>query len=161
MHQEQRREIEQMYLDMFGKMRAYASVCLENDALAEEAVQETFSIACQKPEMLFSSPNTRGWLMVTLKNTIRNIKYTRIAAKKLLEQYLVIHINEISFAEDRINLNILYDNVSDTEEFKLLTEFAVDGLSYEEMANTRGISCDTCRKRVQRAKEKISEKIKN
>ena len=160
MNEEQRRKIEELYHEMFEKMKIYAGCSLENKALAEEAVQETFRIACQKPEALCSSNNPQGWLFETLKNTIRNMKSSRATAKRIVEQYLVTQVKEISFTEDKVNLNILYENIADTEEFKLLSEMAIEGKSHEEMAKARGITVSACKKRVQRAKEKLQKKIK-
>ncbi len=160
MNAEQSQQIEALYLEMFDKLMAYACSSLDNEALAEEAVQETFRIACQKPEALCKSLNPQGWLVLTLKNTIRNMKSSRATARRIVEHYLMTQIKEISFSEDRIQLNILYENVVDTEEFKLLSEMAIEGRSHEEMASSRGITVSACKKRVQRAKEKLQKKIK-
>lgn len=161
MEVEQSKIIEDLYLEMFDKLMSYARSNLENEALAEEAVQETFQIACQKPEKLCASPNPQGWLVLALKNTIRNMKRGRAMAKQIVERYLLAHAKEFSFSDDRIDLHILYENVADMEEFKLLSEMAIEGRSHEEMAKARGISINACKKRVQRAKEVLQKKIKN
>lgn len=160
MNAEQRRQIEDLYLEMYHKLMAYAGSSLDSEALAEEAVQETFHIACQKPEDLCGSPNPQGWLVLTLKNTIRNIKSSRASAKRIAESYLMAQLKEIAYSEDRIQLNVLYENVADMEEFRLLSEMAIEGRSHEEMARSRGISINACKKRVQRAKETLQKKIK-
>ena len=159
MNAEQNRKIEQLYQEMFEKMKVYACCSLDNEALAEEAVQETFRIACQKPEQLCGSVNPRGWLVQTLKYTIRNIQSNRETAKRIMEKYLMTQIDAFAFSEDRIDLHILYENVADTEELKLLAEMAIEGRSHLEMANSRGISVSACKKRVQRAKETLRKKI--
>lgn len=152
-------KIEELYLEMFEKLKIYACCSLNNDALAEEAVQETFRIACQKPEELCKSVNPQGWLVQTLKYTISNIKSSQASAKRLVEKYLITQIKDFSLSEDRLDLHILYENVADTEEFKLLVEMAIEGRSHLEMAKSRGISVDACKKRVQRAKEALRKKI--
>lgn len=159
MSTEQRQQIEALYLEMFDKLKAYAKCSLDSEGLAEEAVQETFRIACQKPDALCSSSNPQGWLVLTLKNTIRNMRSSRATAKRIVEQYLMTQMKEVSISEDRINLNILYEDVADTEEFKLLSELAIEGKSHKEMAESRGITVSACKKRVQRAKEKLQIKI--
>lgn len=159
MKSDQKEQIEILYLEMFDKLMVYASVNLDSESLAEEAVQETFRIACQKPDHICSSPNPRGWLVQTLKNTICNMKRNRAVAKRIVEQYMLTQINEISISEDKIHVNILYDNVADTEAFKLLTEMAIEGRSHEEIARTRGITVNACKKRVQRAKEMLRKKL--
>ena len=159
MNAEQNRMIEELYREMFDKMKAYACCSLDNESLAEEAVQETFRIACQKPEQLCESANPRGWLVQTLKYTIRNIQSNRESAKRIMERYLMTQIDDFTFSEDRIDFHILDENVADTEELKLLAEMAIEGKSHLEMANSRGISVSACKKRVQRAKETLRKKI--
>ena len=63
--------MEQLYREMFPKLYMYALRIMSKPSLAEEAVQNTFCIACSKEDSLFSSDNPHGWLMNTLKNVIR------------------------------------------------------------------------------------------
>ena len=44
--------IENLYMEMFDMLFVYANSSIKNEPLAEEAVQETFRIACQKSEQL-------------------------------------------------------------------------------------------------------------
>lgn len=153
-------EIEDLYLQMYSKLFAYARCLLENDALAEEAVQDTFHIACRKADAMCESANPEGWLFNTLKRVILTTIRNRSNAKRILMDYFASNVNDISIRNDQINLDILYDDVSDTEEFKLLKEMALEGKSHLEMARNRGITVAACRKRVQRAKEFLQKKIK-
>jgi len=155
----QRKRIEELYLEMFDMLMVYARSALDCDGLAEEAVQETFRIACQKPAQVCESVNPQGWLVQTLKYTICNIQSNQASAKRLLDKYLETQGKGRVFWEDRYDLRVLYNNVADTEEFKLLAEMAIEGRSHLEMAASRGISVDACKKRVQRAKEKLKKKI--
>lgn len=161
MDKEQSRFIEQLYMEMYDMLITYARCALQEDELAEEAVQETFRIACQKPDSLQESPNPNGWLVNTLKNTIRNIKHNRANAQRILTQYLELQINESAYSEDKLKLAALYSDIANTEEFKLLKEFALDGRSHLEIAKSRGITVVACKKRLQRAKEKLRIKILN
>lgn len=155
----QSKQIESLYLEMFDKLFIYARSNLDNDALAEEAVQETFRIACQRPEKLCSSENPQGWLVLALKNTIRNMRSNRATAKRIVEKYLMVQFQEDALSEDKLSLEILYGSVADTEEFKLLSELAIEGKSHKEMATSRGISVNACKKRVQRAKETLQRNL--
>ena len=157
MNAAQRKQIESLYLEMFNKLIVYARSCLENEALAEEAVQETFHIACQKPEELCGCGNPQGWLVLTLRNTIRNIRSNQATARRILEQYMPTQFLDTAVSEDPLNLQLLYGDIADTEEFRLLYELAIEGRSHQEMAKARGISVDACKKRVQRAKEKLKK----
>lgn len=160
MNAEQHAQIEALYREMYDKLVAYACCGLDNISLAEEAVQETFHLACQMPEKVCGSPNPQGWLVLTLRNTVRNIRSNQAGARKLLERYMLSQQKELFITDDGVRLNVLYENLADTEEFKLLSEMAVAGRSHEEMAAARGITVAACKKRVQRAKEVLQRKIK-
>ena len=153
------KEIDRLYLQMYAMLFEYARSSLSSDALAEEAVQDTFIIACQKPEALCNSSNPKGWLVNTLKNVLSNTKRSQNIAKRILLDYFSCNIDDISVSDDRIGVEIMYDDIADSEEFKLLKEMALDGLSYIEMAQNRGITVGACRKRVERAKKVLQKKI--
>ena len=160
MRPEYSERIEQLYLEMYDMLLTYARCSFKEESLAEEAVQETFQIACLKPDKLCESQNPRGWLVNTLKYTILNMKRSRESARQLLSNYLITQNECIAFSEDKLSLKLMYEDVSHTEEFKLIKEMAIDGRSHLEMANARGISVNACKKRVQRAKETLQKKIK-
>lgn len=161
MNAEQNKLIEQLYLELFDCMMAYARSSLRSESQAEEAVQETFRIACMKPEELYISLNPQGWLLKTLKFTIQNKKRTNDNAVRLMTDYIARHSNDTAFSEDKVPLEILYGPLAQSEEFQLLREMAVEGRSQLEMAQDRGISLNACKKRVQRAKEYLKIKLKN
>ena len=158
MTSDQRKRIEEFYLEMYDRFFIYARSALDNESLAEEAIQETFRIVCMKPEDLLSSPNPKGWIVNALKYTIQNMKRSRDKANVLLTQYLAAN-SSAAFSEDRISLEVTYENVARSEEFSLIKEMAVDGRSHLEMAQSRGISVAACKKRVQRAKEFLRRNI--
>ena len=160
MNPEYSQRIEQLYLEMYDMLITYARCSFAEESLAEEAVQETFKIACQKPDQLCESINPKGWLVNTLKFTIRNMKRSREKARQILSNYLIEQNACIAYSEDKLSLRLMYEDVSDSEEFQLIKEMALDGRSHLEMANARGISVNACKKRVQRAKEILKRKMK-
>lgn len=86
-----RHAIDKLYLQMYARLFEYARSSLANDALAEEAVQDTFAIACQRPEALLNSPNPPGWLVITLKNVISNTLRRQQTAQRVLSGYCADH----------------------------------------------------------------------
>ena len=160
MNPEYSEQIAQLYLEMYDMLISYARCSFKEESLAEEAVQETFQIACQKPEQLCESENPKGWLVNTLKFTIRNMQRSREHARQILSGYLIAQKEYDAFSEDKLSLQLMYADISDVEEFKLLKEMVIDGKSHLEMANARGISVDACKKRVQRAKETLKRNLK-
>lgn len=161
MDEEYRNQIEALYFELYDRMLAYACSALGSDLLAEEAVQETFRIACQKPQSVCSSPNPQGWIVETLKYTIRNIRSSQASTKRMLERYVLTQVDDITILEDQISISVLYENVASSEEFQLLREFAIEKRSHQEMAAKRGITISACKKRLQRAKESLQKKLKN
>ena len=158
MNPEYSKKIEQLYFEMYDMMISYARCSFAEESLAEEAVQETFKIACQKPVQLCESVSPKGWLVNTLKFTIRNMKRNREHLQQLLSK---VEQNDTSlYSEDRLPLDLEYGDLANTEDFKLIVEMAVDGKSHLEMATARNITVSACKKRVQRAKEKLQEKLK-
>lgn len=153
MNVEQSKQITMLYMEMYYDLMRVARKNEDSESLAEEAVQETFLVACRKPEECLASPNPKGWLINTLFNVICNAKRKRATAKRLVERYLMAKYRDAAVSEDRLDLKILYGNTAEMEEFKLIVEMAVEGKSHKEMAESRGISVVNCRKRVQRAKE--------
>ena len=153
-----KKEIERLYLKMHDMMLTYASVTLQTQSLAEEAVQETFYIACHKPEALLECQNPEGWLITTLKYVIRNTLRQQMSIEEKLNQYLAEKMNELSY-EDQLPLEVLYGDISSSSDFLLLKELALDKKSHAELASARGISVAACRKRVQRAKENLQKKL--
>lgn len=159
MTKEERDMIGQLYTELYDFLIGYALSSLKKESLAEEAVQETFRTACLKPEEVRSSPNPRGWLVKTLKFTINNMKKTQANASHFLAVYTAIQSQELAVSEDNLSLESMYGDIAGSEEFQLLKEMAVEGLSHLEMAEKRGISVDACKKRVQRAKDYLKKKI--
>lgn len=159
MNKEERDAIEALYLQMYDLLISYALSSLQSESLAEEAVQEAFRIACMKSDALLTSPNPKGWMINTLKYTIANQKRTRTAATRVLAAYMSAQSQELLVSEDSIKLEVMYQNVADSEEFQLLKEMAIEGRSHLEMAEKRGISVAACKKRVQRAKDFLKKKI--
>ena len=151
--------IAELYLRMYDFLLDYAQVNLGSHALAEEAVQETFEIACQRQEELFSSVRPEGWILNRLKNVMDNTKRNREADNNLIHRYTSVYYRELEAAEDSVRVEVLYDNLAEMEELKLIKELTVDGLTYLEMAQKRGISVAACRKRVQRARETLRKKL--
>lgn len=156
-----RKQIEQLYYEMYDRLKVYARSSLNNEDAAEEAVQETFRIACQKPDSVCNSPNPKGWIFNTLKNTIRNIRSSQASAKNLIETYQLLYSHELEHAEDHPSLELLYGNTKNSEDLTLLIEMAIEGRTHAEMAAKRGISINACKKRVQRAKENLQKMLKS
>lgn len=155
----QRRAIEKYYHEMFYPLSAYAKSALNERMLAEEAVQDTFRIACAKADNLLSSPNPKGWLLNTLKNVIHNAIRSRAYLNSLVVSSIDFDETIVSGDEDAPDLDFMYSDITDNEDYKLLKKIALDKYTMLEAAQELGISVEACKKRVQRAKKKLKKQF--
>ena len=154
---EQQAELARLYRETFRPLYAYALSVLRDQSLAEEAVQETFFIACAKSEAFLESPNLRGWLTLTVRNVTRNLK---MRERKRAGQVSLSDMLEEPVGEADVSLKpeLLYDSYVSEEEFALLSRVAIDGYTMLEASEQFGISVEAFKKRVQRAKKKFLKK---
>lgn len=151
--------IAQLYKIMYEHMLSYAKAVLLDHNLAEEAVQNTFCIACMKPEEALGSNNPNGWLIVTLQNVMRNMKRERANMGRLIMETLRVEDIQEAQTQDEENVDILYSDVSARSDFKLLKWIVLDGYSMMEAADELGITVSACSKRVQRIKRLLRKKF--
>lgn len=160
MNDQQSKQIECLYIQMYNMLYEYARSVLGNETQAEEAIQEVFRIACQKPADVCESINPQGWMVLTLKHVISNMGRSQFIETRALAKYSSLHPDIANSLPTQIEVELLYNDIADTEEFHMLKEMTIEGLSYPEMAQKRGISIEACRKRMQRAKEFLKKVVK-
>ena len=151
-------DLEQMYREMYPTLYAYALRILKDHALAEEASQDTFCIACAKREQALSNPKPRGWLMLTLKHVMQNMLRAQRKVQRLL--FLTAGEEQPAEAPELLDVDVLFGDVSDSEDFRLLKRIALDQCTIVELAQDLGISVEACKKRVQRARKRLQKKLK-
>lgn len=151
-------EIEKLYKEMYPALYAYALRVLKNPTLAEEAIQDTFCIACAKQEQVLSNPKPQGWIMTTLKYVMQNVFRTQ----QKLQRMLSLNAGEELPVEapELLNVDLLFGNVSDSEDFQLLKRVALEQCTMPDLAQELGISVEACKKRVQRARKRLQKKLK-
>ena len=152
-------DLEQMYREMYPTLYAYALRILKDHALAEEAIQDTFCIACAKREQALSNPKPRGWLMLTLKHVMQNM----LRSQRKLQRLLFLAAGEeqpTMEAPELLDVDVLFSDLSDSEDFRLLKRIALDQCTIVELAQDLGISVEACKKRVQRARKRLQKKLK-
>lgn len=144
---------------MFGSLYSYAYGILKNTHLSEEAVQETFQIACSKPVDLMSSKNPKGWIMLVLKNVLRNTLRRLATLKKYIVAAESANIDLIAGPAPGSNVDLMYSDMVTEAEFQLLKRVAIEQYTMLEAAEALGISEEACKKRVQRAGKKLRRKL--
>ena len=149
--------VETLYRRMFHTLYAYALRGMSDPSLAEEAVQDTFRVACEREDKLFASDNPEGWLMNVLKNVIRS---TRRERARLAETVLEVLDENGGAADVELDLDTLYGDLLGSEDFRLLKRIALDRCTILEAAEELGIPLETCKKRVQRARKRLQKRLR-
>jgi len=147
--------IETLYREMYFPLFHYALAVLGEPGLAEEAVQETFAIACMKREALAASRAPRGWLKNVLRNVIRNTQRRRAQLQRLVIASLQYDEGSIVGAADDDHLDAEYSDLLSPGDYRLLKRVVLDRYSMREAAAELGISTEACKKRVQRARDRL------
>lgn len=159
MDKEKEEMIERLYREMFPRLYIYAVNALNDDHIAEEAVQDTFRIACMKAVELQHSKNQQGWLMLTLKNVIRNIRRAQTRMANLLVTIFSENDTVVCNANHELEFSALYSDLVGAEDFDLLVKIAVEGDTIADVAAELGITVEACKKRVQRAKARLKKAL--
>ena len=159
MTREEREYIDQLYRDMFHSLHVYACGILGNQHLAEESVQETFRVACDKPKELITCPKPKGWLVETLKNVIRNAQRKRIMLEKYIATLEPADLERLVSPDFGGDVDLMYSDLVSPAEFHLLKRIDIEGYTMLEMAEELGINVETCKKRAQRAREKMRQQL--
>lgn len=151
--------LEQLYRAYYHQLFLYAKAAVKNPHLAEEAVQDTFHIACSKIRELQRSENSAGWLVQTLKNVLKNMERTRSSLYTSLHTTVPYNDAVLGTQQDEIDVALLYGGILTEEEFHLLKRIALDRYSFLEAAEELHISVEACRKRFQRIRKKMRKNL--
>ena len=138
----------------------FAESSLHNYALSEEAVQQTFEIACRKIDDFCSSPNPDGWLTKTLSLVIRNMEKRQRSERRVIAITDEYRPDLVAAPEVPLPLRVTYGSLVDTPQFRLVYEAEVLGRTYKEIAKDLGITESTCKKRAERARDYLRRKLK-
>lgn len=157
---EQHQFITERYLEKRRFLLEYAESFLHNYALSEEAVQQTFEIACRKIDDFCNSPNPDGWLTKTLSFVVRNIESRQRTERRVIAMTDEYRPDLAAAPEVPLPLRITYGSLVDTPQFRLLYDSEVLGYTLAEIAKELGISESACKKRAERARTFLQKKLK-
>ena len=157
---EQDRFFTAIYLDRRKPLLEYAESNLHNHALAEEAVQQAFEIACRKIADFQSSPNPQGWIF----NAVRFVVFN-MASRQRTESRVIAPVDEyrpdlVAAPADPLPLRIHFGQLVDSPQFRIVYEMEIVGRTLAEIAIDLGISEAACKKRAERARKHLQKKLR-
>jgi DNA-directed RNA polymerase specialized sigma24 family protein len=150
-----------LYASMYDVLYQKTMLRYRDPDFAEDVIHETFAIACAECQQLLKHPCPEGWLLVTARHVAER--------KHRLRDYHVLPLDDAeqipsSRPDDPADLlepDVLYADLAQTKEFQLVRELTEGQLTQGEAAAKRGITQVAYRKRIQRAKKSLAEKISN
>ena len=157
---EQNQLIAERYLEKRRFLLEYAESSLHNYALSEEAVQQTFEIACRKIDDFCNCPNPDAWLTKTLSFVVRNIISRQRTERRFIAMTDDYRPDLAAAPEVPLPLRVTYGSLVDTPQFRLLYEAEVLGHTLAEIAKDLGISESACKKRAERARTFLQKKLR-
>ncbi len=123
---------------------------------AEDYVQDAFLAALRHIGTLRTLENPRGYLNQILKNVIgyqlRSLRYAISLQAKLRDRMEIAR--EEPYTEV-IRPETLFRGAVSDGELELLIRFYLEGWSQKELAAELGVSEDTCKKRIKRARMRL------
>lgn len=157
---EQDRLIETLHHLYFNKLTLYAMSILRDPIRAQDVVQDTFHEAIVHIDKLMEHENPGGWLMLTLKNKIRESERSRrryIARFLSLESDIATElIAEIEQPADSDRQTLLkIEEILTKEEKYLLKRLIFNNASHLEVSQELGITVWACQKRLERVRQKL------
>lgn len=157
LNEKQEQFIKNLYIDLNAVLSAYAYKTLKDKHLAEEAVQEAFYIACVKVSSCMECPNPKGWLMVVLKNVISNMRKDNIRYYRTFIPISVYNLPQTIFIETDTDVHY-YDFLSEPD-LAIFKKIVLNGITLQEASCELGITQEACKKRLQRARRRLKEKL--
>ena len=157
---EQNQFLSERYHEKRKFLLEYAESSLHNYALSEEAVQQTFEIACRKIDDFCNCPNPDGWLTKTLSFVVRNIESRQRSERRVIAITDDYRPDLVAAPEVPLPLRVTYGSLVDTPQFRLLYETEVLGYTLAEIAEELDISEAACKKRAERARIFLQKKLR-
>ena len=148
--------ISELFLECHDGLVRYAQRIGYSQEEAEDLVQDTFAVVVQKYDVFLASDNRQSWVFGILRRCMGRLNRDGQYALRLQEQ-LKLYASGVQ--EDQLDLVTLYQGIVSNEDLELLILHCVHKCSYESLSRKFHISEPTCRKRVQRAREKLRQAL--
>ena len=157
LNHEEQRFVHDLYEQHFVALLNYARRLGFRDEVAEDYVQDTFVVVVRHIDEVKNCRSTRAYLIKVLKNTIgynlRSIRYASSLKEKLAKKKQYTRAREPGIEE--LEPETLYRGLISDEDLDLLIQYYQNGWSLKELAVKLGITYETCKKRLLRAREHL------
>ena len=148
-----------LYESMYEGLYQRTMAKYQDSDFAEEVVQEAFAIACTKVQQLFEHPCPEGWISVTVRHVAERKYRKRDHHLILLDSAALPDGCSLNDPVDLLDPDVLYADLAETKEYKMIRELVDQQLSIHEAAEKKGINQGTYKMRIARAKRILQNKL--
>lgn len=150
--------IEAAYVAYFEEVYKFVFRRIGNETVTEDIVHDVFCAALNKMEEFRNHPEPKRWLMVTAKNKIREL-YRKMKRRSFetLDEIPEPAVEEPDYSEIELELTALA--IIDKEEWELIKDYYLIGITIRELAERYGITENNMRVRLHRLRVKLRKKI--
>lgn len=160
LNEEENHYVEELYTQCFHSLFVFARKLTSSNSMAEEAVQCTFAVVCEKLDTVRSSNNPPGYLVAILRIIVKNMNRARARLNGTMVNLMSLEgFADTQTFEQAINPEIYFSDLMTHEEYEMLKRVALDGYTIGQAAEEFGITLEACKKRIQRLKERIKKAL--
>ena len=150
--------IEKAYNAYFKDVYAYVLRRVGNSTVAEDIAHDVFLTALNRIEVFRNHPQKKGWLMITARNKLKELrKKMESRPVESLEEVQDVGTEEIDYG--KIEFVLTMHKVVAEEEWELIKDFYLRGITIRELAEKYGITENAMTVRLHRLRKKIRERL--
>ena len=146
-----------------GAVYRLARSVVRDPALADDVTQDTFIAVWKHLDEFRGEGSMRGWILRIAHNTsvstLRRIKDSATDPSKLPDAHVEIGVNRV--VEGRIAVGELRDALAELDQLsrEIVVLREVEGLSYDDIAQTLGVPIPTVKTRLLRARRRLANSL--
>ncbi|HBA46962.1 MAG TPA: hypothetical protein DCZ91_04020 [Lachnospiraceae bacterium] len=149
--------IEKAYNTYFRDVYTYVLRRLGNKTVAEDIAHDVFLTALNRIEVFQNHPQQKGWLIVTARNKMKELrKKMENNPAESLEEVQDVGAEEADY--EKIEIELMMNQVIAEEEWELIKDFYLRGITIRELAEKYGITENAMNVRLHRLRKKIRER---
>ena len=123
---------------------------------ADDLVQEVFLRVWEKPDKYINSEKKSSWLLGILKHRIAHLQRDTQYAEQLQTELAQLCSEKY---EDQLALRLIYGGIVSDKDLELLILYGTEGFSYQDLCARFGINEATCRKNIERARNRFRKAL--
>ena len=153
--------VEELYKENYNKMLNMVRKDTLCGSMAEDIVQDAFTEAVRKADVVYNHENPGGWLMETAKRKAMGV-HRKVQIRSIREtEDILLEIKGYEADYGLIELHMVMDEALNEHELMLLHMYYFCGYSARELAEMEGITEGNFKVRMLRIRNKVKQALKD